>query len=219
MSLRSFKIEAVILDLDGVICDTAKYHFLAWKELATEFNYILSEEDNEQLKGVSRADSLNFILAKAQRQLTAVEFDAAMNRKNNHYLKLVSTLQPTNMLPGVELFLTQCKQKKFPIALGSASRNAIMVLEKLQILHFFDAIVDANLVTHGKPHPETFIKAAEMLNKKPEVCAVFEDSLSGIEAAIAGRMLAVGIGTPNQLPNANLHYPNLGEVDFNLFYS
>lgn len=218
MSLRSHSIEAAILDLDGVICDTAKFHYLAWKELAAEYNYNLTEQDNEQLKGVSRADSLQFILSKANKQLSVNEFDEAMMKKNNHYLELVSSLQPKDMLPGVEQFLSLCKNKKIPIALGSASRNAILVLEKLQILHYFNAIVDANQVVNGKPHPETFIKAADMLSIIPEKCAVFEDSLSGVEAAIAGGMLAVGIGTPSQLPNAHLHYTNLGEVDIDSLF-
>lgn len=203
-----------ILDLDGVICDTAKFHFEAWKQLAAEYNYNLTEVDNEALKGVSRADSLKFILEKANHQLSVEHFQRDLVRKNQWYLELVEQMDDTFLLPGVLNFFEQAKSLKIPLALGSASKNAELVLSKVGLLEAFDAIVDANQVQNGKPHPETFLKAADLLNLPPSQCIVFEDSASGIQAAIDGHMFAVGIGSETDLPLANYCIPNLGKFDF-----
>lgn len=203
-----------ILDLDGVICDTAKFHFEAWKQLAAAYNYQLTEADNEALKGVSRVDSLKFILQKANHTLNNEQFEIDLVRKNEWYLELVDKMDESYLLPGVSEFFVKAKSLKIPLALGSASKNAELVLKKVGLLNQFDAIVDANLVKYGKPHPETFLKAAEMLQLQPQQCTVFEDSASGVKAAIDGKMFAVGIGNPSDLPLANYCIPNLGKFDF-----
>ncbi len=203
-----------ILDLDGVICDTAKFHFEAWKQLAAEYNYSLSEADNEALKGVSRADSLKFILHKANHTLLDQQFELDLVRKNQWYLNLVEQMDESFLLPGVANFFETAKSLNIPLALGSASKNAELVLQKVGLINAFDAIVDANQVQNGKPHPETFLKAAEMLQIPATQCTVFEDSASGIKAAIDGNMFAVGIGNSTDLPLANYCIPNLGKFDF-----
>ena len=206
---------AIILDLDGVICDTAHFHFLAWHRLAAEYGYELTQADNEQLKGVSRVDSLKFILGLANKTLSNEQFETDLRRKNEWYLELVKDMGPSDTLTGVTAFFTEVANRKIPLALGSASKNANMVLTRVGLIQAFDAIVDASQVTHGKPHPETFLKAAELLGIAPENCLVFEDSAAGVQAAIAGGMKAIGIGTPEDLPGAILHLKNLGEFDFN----
>lgn len=207
----------IILDLDGVICDTAHFHFLAWQRLAAEYDYELTHADNEQLKGVSRADSLTFILGLAKKTLSPEQFQADLHRKNEWYLELVKDMGPQDILPGVPAFFAEVAARKIPLALGSASKNANMVLARVGLLDAFNAIVDASQVSHGKPHPETFLKAAELLNIAPENCWVFEDSAAGVQAAIAGNMTAIGIGAPSDLPGAITHLNNLGEFDFNTF--
>jgi len=206
---------ALILDLDGVICDTAHFHFLAWERLAAEYGYKLTQDDNEKLKGVSRADSLKFILKLANKTLTHPEFDADLVRKNEWYLELVKDMGPDDVLPGVPDFFAQVDDLKLPLALGSASKNATMVLTRVGLVEAFDAIVDAGQVKQGKPHPETFLTAADMIGFPPSQCLVFEDSAAGVQAAIAAGMRAVGIGKREDLPGAVMHINNLGEFDFN----
>lgn len=208
---------AIILDLDGVICDTAHFHFLAWHRLAAEYGYELTHADNEQLKGVSRADSLTFILGLANKTLSPEQFQEDLHRKNEWYLELVKDMGPLEVLPGVPSFFAEVAARKIPLALGSASKNANMVLTRVGLIHAFNAIVDASQVTHGKPHPETFLKAADLLGIAPEKCLVFEDSAAGVQAAIAGGMNAIGIGTPEDLPGAIMHLRNLGEFDFSKY--
>lgn len=208
---------AIILDLDGVICDTAHFHFLAWHRLAAEYGYELTHADNEQLKGVSRADSLTFILGLANKTLSPEQFQEDLHRKNEWYLELVKDMGPLDVLPGVPSFFAEVTARKIPLALGSASKNANMVLTRVGLIHAFNAIVDASQVTHGKPHPETFLKAADLLGIAPEKCLVFEDSAAGVQAAIEGGMNAIGIGTPEDLPGAIMHLRNLGEFDFSKF--
>lgn len=208
---------AIILDLDGVICDTAHFHFLAWHRLAAEYGYELTHADNEQLKGVSRADSLTFILGLANKTLSPEQFQEDLHRKNEWYLELVKDMGPLDVLPGVPSFFAEVTARKIPLALGSASKNANMVLTRVGLIHAFNAIVDASQVTHGKPHPETFLKAADLLGIAPENCLVFEDSAAGVQAAIEGGMNAIGIGTPEDLPGAIMHLRNLGEFDFSKF--
>lgn len=208
---------AIILDLDGVICDTAHFHFLAWHRLAAEYGYELTQADNEQLKGVSRADSLTFILGLANKTLSTEQFNEDLRRKNEWYLELVKDMGPLDVLPGVPSFFAEVAARKIPLALGSASKNANMVLTRVGLIQAFDAIVDASQVSQGKPHPETFIKAAELLGIAPENCLVFEDSAAGVQAAVSGGMKAVGIGSAEDLPGAVIHLANLGEFDFTNF--
>jgi beta-phosphoglucomutase len=205
---------AIILDLDGVICDTAHFHFLAWERLAAEYGYALTQENNEKLKGVSRVDSLKFILSLANKSLSEADFQADLIRKNEWYLELVQHMGPKDVLPGVPAFFEEVASRRIPLALGSASKNANMVLTRVGLIAAFDAIVDAGQITHGKPHPETFLTAADMLGFPPSQCLVFEDSAAGVQAALAGNMKAVGIGLPSDLPGAYLYLNNLGEFDF-----
>jgi beta-phosphoglucomutase len=207
-------IKALILDLDGVICDTAHFHYIAWKRLAAEYDYELTEADNEALKGVSRVDSLIHILKWAQKKISTEQFEQDLQRKNGWYLELVEEMGPKDLLPGVGLFVETSKKLQIPLALGSASKNARTVLNKVGLIQAFDAIVDASEISKGKPDPETFVTAAEQLGVNPDECIVFEDSLAGIQAALGGGMRAIGIGKPSDLPGAERHINNLGEYNF-----
>ena len=209
--------QGIILDLDGVICDTAEFHYKAWKRLAAEYDLLLTLEHNEQLKGVSRADSLKLILNWAGRVLNQEQFERDLDRKNSWYLDLVENMSTNDLLPGVRDFFERAVRYNIPLALGSASKNAKLVLSKVGLVDAFKGIVDASTVTNGKPHPETFLKAADLLHLQPENCIVFEDSLSGIQAAKAANMYAIGVGIPQDLPNADEYVSNLGNYDFQTY--
>lgn len=207
-------IKALILDLDGVICDTAHFHYIAWKRLASEYDYELSEADNEALKGVSRVDSLILILQWAKKEISPEQFEQDLLRKNSWYLDMVEEMGPKDLLPGVGSFVESAHKLQIPLALGSASKNAQTVLTKVGLLDAFQTIVDASQISRSKPDPETFKTAAELLGVTPNECIVFEDSLAGIQAALSGGMRAIGIGKPSDLPGAELHINNLGEYNF-----
>ena len=183
-----------IFDLDGVIVDTAKYHYLAWKNLANSIDIEFTELQNEELKGVSRVKSLEKILAWGNKTISETEFEALMKKKNEEYLNYISTMTSSEILPGVQVFLETIKEANKPIALGSASKNARYILDRVELRPYFDAIVDGNDVFTAKPNPEVFIKAAQFINCQAKECVVFEDSVSGIKAANAANMHAVGIG-------------------------
>jgi beta-phosphoglucomutase len=202
-------VKGYILDLDGVICDTAVFHFKAWSRLAEEYGISLNQHDHEQLKGVDREASLRYILNKAGIAPDPTLLQRDMERKNQWYLEMVAGMSPADLFPGTLLFLEEAKAKNIGVALGSASKNAKLVLDKLNIAHMFDAIVDGSIVENGKPHPETFLKAAAMLNLQPEECIVFEDAPSGIQAAIAAGCRAIGIGNPESLQGASVVIPSL----------
>lgn len=207
-------IKALILDLDGVICDTAHFHFNAWKRLAAEYGFELTEAHNESLKGVSRQDSLRKILEWAQTEIEPTQFDRDLSRKNEWYLEMVAEMSVNDRLPGTSHFIEQAQAKGIPLALGSASKNARTVLDKIALSEAFGAIVDASQISRGKPDPETFVTAAQLLGVKPNECIVFEDSAAGIQAALKGGMRAIGIGQPQDLPGAELYLNNLGEYNF-----
>ena len=197
------KIKAFIFDLDGVIVDTAKYHYLAWKDLANSLGFDFTENDNERLKGVSRVRSLEILLeigGKEFDEQTKVELAA---RKNNQYVGLISKMTPLEILPGVTNFLQSAKDTGIKIVLGSASKNAPLILEKIELDHFFDAVIDGNKVSRAKPDPEVFLKGAEAVKTNPNECIVFEDALAGIEAAKNAGMIAVGVGDSNILVGAD----------------
>jgi beta-phosphoglucomutase len=194
--------KAFIFDLDGVIVDTAKFHFIAWQRLAASLDIKFTEEENEQLKGVSRIDSLKKILKWGDKEITPALFQAKMDQKNNEYLDLIKSLDITDILPGVYDFLLQLKKLHLPIALGSASKNARPILEKLGIIDLFDAIVDGTNVTNAKPDPEVFLNACKQLQYEPHDCIVFEDSVAGIQAANAAGMIAIGLGEQKTLHEA-----------------
>ena len=195
---------AAIFDLDGVIVDTAKYHYLAWKRLAQECGFDFSETDNERLKGVSRKRSLEILL-----EIGGLRFDEAaqaqlMSRKNEWYIETIRQMDASELLPGAAEYLTSLRERGVKTALGSASRNAPLILERLGVLSLFDAVVDGNHVSQTKPDPEVFLLAAERLGVAPANCVVFEDAEAGIEAARRAGMGAVGIGKPAALQQADM---------------
>jgi beta-phosphoglucomutase len=200
--------KACLFDLDGVLVDTAIYHFKAWKMLGENFNYQLTEEQNEQLKGVSRVESLNRILNWATYTATEEQKEIWLKEKNDNYLQLIMNMNPSEILPGVVNFLGQIKADGYKIALGSASKNAEIILEKTHLMPWFDVIIDGNKVSKSKPDPEVFLKGAEGLGLLPSECIVFEDAQAGVEAAIAGGMKVIGIGEASVLGDANKVIPN-----------
>ena len=194
--------KAFIFDLDGVIVDTAKYHFLAWKKIANQLGINFTEEHNELLKGVSRIRSLDIILELGKEEATQEEKNMWLKQKNEDYLSQLIDMDDREILPGVFEVLKFLKDNKQPIALGSASKNARPILEKTGILSYFDVIVDGNDVTNAKPDPEVFLIAAKLLNVKPENAVVFEDSVAGIQAANIANMISIGIGDKTILHEA-----------------
>ncbi|MFK5890350.1 MAG: beta-phosphoglucomutase [Flavobacteriaceae bacterium] len=196
-------IKAVIFDLDGVIVNTAKYHYLAWKHLANSLGFDVTEEQNEHLKGVSRVKSLDIILEWGGIEIGESQKEALLIQKNKEYLDYIDTLSKTDILPGVKEVLDYLKLSDKQIALGSASKNAKPILEKLEILNLFDVIVDGNSVKKAKPNPEVFLNAADKLNIAPKFCVVVEDAKAGIEAANSADMISVGIGDKLVLNEAN----------------
>ncbi len=209
MSVLENKITAAIFDLDGVIVDTAKYHYLAWKKLANEIGLDLTLEDNERLKGVSRMDSLDIILSLGGMQFSEAEKLAMADKKNAWFVDYVNQMKPDEILPGAKALLESCKTKGIKVALGSSSKNAKTVLNLLNITHLFDVIVDGTMIKNSKPHPEIFLLGASLLNVPANQCIVFEDAEAGVEAALAAGMRCIGLGSPVQLGKANLVIPDL----------
>ena len=175
-----------IFDLDGVIVDTAKYHYLAWKNLADELGIQFTEDDNEKFKGVSRKRCLEILLEMGNISVSKEQFDLWLQEKNEDYLKYISKMDKSEILPDVPKVLEYLKEKGIPMALGSASKNAVSILKKVELMSYFDAIVDGTQVTKAKPDPEVFLIAAKKIGVKPKNCVVFEDALAGIEAADHG---------------------------------
>ena len=196
-------VKACIFDLDGVIVDTAKYHFQAWRNLAKGFGFNFDETFNEKLKGVSRAGSLTLILDAAGIELSKEDFNNALIEKNDEYLGLIEDMDKREILPGVLRYLTILVKNEIPLALGSASKNARTILETLELLDFFDFISDGNSVKKGKPHPETFLACSKHFGLDPSECIVFEDSIKGIQAAKNGGFQSVGIGNKETLSLAD----------------
>ena len=201
-----------IFDLDGVIVDTAKYHFLAWKKLANQIGIDFTETQNEQLKGVSRVKSLEKILSWANTQIPQDEFQQLMEQKNSDYLEYIAQMNSDEILPDVPKTLSQLIDKNQAIALGSASKNARQILQKVALLDQFEVIVDGNNVTEAKPDPEVFLKAAKELGISPNDCIVFEDSVAGIQAANTANMISIGIGDANVLNEATYVFKDFTEI-------
>ena len=204
-------IKGFLFDLDGVIVDTAVFHFQAWRKVAQKLGGDFTEAQNEQLKGISRTDSLKKIIEWTQAEVNVLQFQELQEQKNRWYLDLIGGLGPEDALPGAIDFLRRTYSQGILIALGSASKNAPMVLEKLGVTELFSAVIDGNNVINGKPHPEVFLKGAEALGLEPSECLVFEDSIAGVQAAKQGGMSSVGIGEAETL-NANIHFESLGET-------
>ena len=205
--------KAFIFDLDGVIVDTAKYHFLAWQKLAQELGIEFTPEHNEDLKGVSRVRSLEIILSLGNIQATQEEKDKWLFDKNELYLSYLINMDQSELLPGILDVLKFLKQNNQYIALGSASKNARPILEKTEIMHYFDAIVDGNDVTNAKPDPEVFLRACQLLFVSPEDSIVFEDSVAGVQAANAARMKSIGIGDKEILHEAEFIFADFTMIN------
>ncbi len=202
-----------IFDLDGVIVDTAKYHYLAWKNLADELGIPFTEEDNENFKGVSRRRCLEILLEMGNIQVPDEQFEAWLAEKNDDYLGYIAQMDESEILPDVVKVLDYLRAKNIPMALGSASKNARPILEKVKLITYFDTVVDGNAVTKAKPDPEVFVIAANTLGIAPEHCVVFEDALAGIEAANIAGMKSVGIGNPEVLVEADFNFRDFTEID------
>jgi len=204
--------KAFIFDLDGVIVDTAKYHFSAWKKLANSIGVDFTEHQNEQLKGVSRVKSLEKILTWGNKSISEDEFMELMALKNDDYLSYINKMDESEILPDVPKVLNYLTEKNQPIALGSASKNARSILSKVKLLDKFDSIVDGNDVKKAKPNPEVFTRAANELNMPAQDCIVFEDSLAGIKAANIAGMISVGIGDKDILNEADYNFNDFTEI-------
>ncbi len=209
-------ISTCIFDLDGVIVDTAKYHYLAWKRLAYELGFEFLEEHNERLKGVSRMTSLDIMLEVGGLTFSQSEKEVMAARKNEWYLEYIYKMTPEEILPGVVDFLVMLRSKGIKISLGSASKNAMLILERVQLQHYFDAVIDGNKALKAKPDPQVFLLAAEELGQNPTSCVVFEDAAAGIEAAKAAGMKCIGIGSPNVLGKADKVVPGFVNATIDL---
>lgn len=207
------KRKGVIFDLDGVIVDTAKFHFLAWRKLANDIGFDFTEEQNEQLKGVSRVHSLQKILKWGGMELSEIEFQSQMDLKNENYLSYVNEMDESEILPGVSEILDYLKENDIPFALGSASKNARIILKKIGLLEKFYAIIDGTDVSKAKPDPEVFLIAAEKLGVKPEDSIVFEDAVAGIQAANRANMTSIGIGDKITLGEADYVFSDFTEIE------
>ncbi|MGK0466774.1 beta-phosphoglucomutase [Clostridium sp.] len=207
-------IKAIIFDLDGVLVDTAKYHYLAWKKLADELNIDFSVEDNERLKGVSRMQSLDIILEIGCITLDNITKLDLAQKKNSWYVEYITKLTPDDILPGVIPFIKSIKNSNIKMALGSASKNSMLILNKLNLTNYFDAIIDGTKVSKTKPDPEAFLKGAEALKVLPCQCIVFEDAEAGVEAAINAGMHCIGIGSENILNKADLVFSGFTDIVF-----
>ena len=205
--------KAFIFDLDGVIVDTAKYHYLAWKKIANELGIEFTHEHNELLKGVSRVRSLDIILGLGNVEASQDQKDQWLVQKNEEYLTYLVDMDQSEILPGVMSVLEFLKANQQPIALGSASKNARPILEKTGILSYFDVIVDGNDVSNAKPDPEVFLQAAQKLGISNENSIVFEDSIAGIQAANIATMTSIGIGDAAILNEAKYNFKDFTFID------
>ena len=210
--LNASGIKACLFDLDGVIVDTAKYHFKAWRKMANAIGFDFSEKENEQLKGVSRMDSINLILGWGGITLSEAEKQKWANQKNDWYLEFLQKMDKSEILPGALEFVQDLQQKGIRIALGSSSKNAILALSKVGMLHYFEAIIDGTKTTRSKPDPQVFQMGAVALDCQPSQCIVFEDAESGVAAALAGGFYAIGMGSPDNLGAAHLVLSSLENI-------
>ena len=202
-----------IFDLDGVIVDTAKYHYLAWKKLANDLGFEFTKDQNELFKGVSRKRCLDILLNDIGKiNYTKEQFDTWMIEKNLDYLEFIKNMDASEILPDVPKVLQYLKQNNIPIALGSASKNAQPILEKVGLLSYFDTIVDGNNVTKAKPDPEVFLLAAKQLGVNYDECIVFEDAVAGVEAANSAKMISIGIGDHKVLSHAQFNFKDFTEI-------
>lgn len=206
-------IRGMLFDLDGVIVDTAKHHFIAWCEMADDLGISLREEDEENLKGVSRVDSLEWILNQGGLVLDSNTKLALMEQKNDRYLEHIGDMGVSDILPGAEEFIRKSKAMGIRVGLGSSSRNAPTILDAIGLTSLFDVIIDGNRITLSKPDPEVFILGAQSLGLSPSECLVIEDAKSGVEAGISGGFRVLGVGSASTLGDAHMVISNLSEAN------
>src|SRR6218665_113150 len=208
-------IKAVIFDLDGVLADTAKYHFLAWLSIAKELNIPFAEQDNERLKGVSRTESLDILLSLGNLTLSESKKEQYLARKNKLFVDFINLMTPNEIFPGVVSFIKELRSEGYKIALGSVSKNAETVLSVLGIADLFDAVVSGKMIKNSKPDPEVFLLASELLHIPPHECVVVEDAAAGAEAAAAAGMKCIGISS-HPLKKTVATLPHTGDIDIAL---
>lgn len=208
-------VKGFIFDLDGVIVSTDDCHYLAWKRMADEEGIYFDREINERLRGVSRMASLDIILERADKTYTGDEKAAMATRKNNYYVELIGRLTPADILPGTMAVLDRLRKLGIKTAIGSSSRNTPVILKQIGLENTFDAIADGNQITHSKPDPEVFLLAAKLLGLSPADCVVVEDADAGVEAALAGGMKALGVGSAAANPRATYRADSLEDVELN----
>lgn len=205
--------KAVVFDLDGVIVSTDDYHYRAWKSMADEEGIYFDREINERLRGVSRMESLEIILEKAEKTYTDQEKNQMAEKKNNLYRELLNELTPKDILPGVMKVLEELKENNIKIAIGSSSKNTPMILEKIGLNNYFNAVADGNEIRNSKPDPEVFLLAAKKLEIAPKDCLVVEDADAGVEAALGGNMKVLAVGYATSNPKADYKFKDLSLVD------
>jgi beta-phosphoglucomutase len=207
-------IQAFIFDLDGVITDTAEYHYLAWKALGEELGIPFTREFNEELKGVSRMDSLEKILVLGNRQndFSMEDKEALATKKNKHYVRLIANISPNDILPGIKDLIAEIKKNGYRLGLASVSKNAFTVMDSLGLRQEFDVIVDAATIKKGKPDPEIFLTAAKLLNVEPSACIGIEDAAAGVESIKDAGMFAVGVGSVDSLAKADIIYSSTEQL-------
>ena len=202
--------KALLFDLDGVIVDTAVYHYKAWRKLANDkLGFDISEEFNENLKGISRGESLERILIEGQVEISIQKKEEFMVLKNQWYLDFIAEMSPKDILPGIDSFILEVKKTDLKLGLGSVSKNAKFILEKTNLIQYFDIIIDGNKISKGKPDPEVFLKGAEECGCSPTKCIVFEDAIAGVKAGKNAGMKVVGLGDASILTEADVVYPTL----------
>ena len=206
----------IIFDLDGVIVDTAKYHFLAWKRLAMELGVALTLEDNEKLKGVGRLESLNIILSMGQIELSNEEKEQLAQKKNSWFVEYIQAMKEEEIFPGAKNLFQELRIQQIKVGLASSSKNAKTVLKLLNIENEFEVVVDGNMISQSKPDPEIFLKAAALLKVSPEECIVVEDAEAGVEAAKSAGMKCVGIGKAQQLGKADAVVERIDKLNYEL---
>lgn len=205
-------IQGVIFDLDGVIVSTDEFHFQAWQQLAREENIPFSREDNEQLKGVSRMESLEIILRQSPKSFAAQAKEQMAERKNSYYRELLQKLSPADVLPGVLSFLETLRSRKVQAAIGSSSKNAVPILQAIGLSDAFAAVADGTKIKNSKPHPEVFLLAASLLSLPPRSCLVVEDAEAGVEAGLAAGMKVLAVGSASALPKATYRAADLSQI-------
>lgn len=205
-------IKGVIFDLDGVIVSTDNYHYLAWKKIADEEGIFFNREINNRLRGVSRMASLNIILERAKKVYSEAEKEALAKKKNELYRASLSSLKPSDILYGVGDLLGFLKNKGIKTAIGSSSKNTKLILSKIGLEDAFDAVADGTMVSHSKPNPEVFLKAAELLSLKPQDCIVVEDAVAGIDAANNGGFISAGVSEAGKYEKADYRLKDISEL-------